>query len=133
VLIGCVVVLAGFAQPLVLLVISACVGGGMMVLYSALLIVLNRKVLPKQIAISNGRLAALAWAFLLFGVLSILTVIDQVGKLLGAEWGRGASQALWSTAGRDGRAHGRGSRHIGQNGGPFGRRRSSLTVKPCRS
>jgi hypothetical protein len=83
VLIGCVVLLAGFSQPIVLLVISACVGGSMMVLYSALLIVLNRKVLPAEIGITKGRVAALGWAFLLFGVLSVLTIIDQVGGLFG--------------------------------------------------
>ncbi len=83
VLVGCVVVLAGFAQPLVLLVISACVGGVMMFIYSGLLILLNRKVLPDAIRIKAGRIAVLGWSFLLFGVLSVLTVIDQGKKLLG--------------------------------------------------
>ena len=80
---GCVVVLAGFAQPLVLLVISACVGGVMMFIYSGLLILLNRKVLPDAIRIKAGRIAVLGWSVLLFGVLSVLTVIDQGKKLLG--------------------------------------------------
>ncbi|MGH4006607.1 MAG: Nramp family divalent metal transporter [Pseudonocardiaceae bacterium] len=83
VLVGCLVLLAGFAQPIVLLVISACVGAVMMVIYSALLIVLNRRVLPPQIQISKGRTAMLIWSFLLFGVLSILTIITQAGKLFG--------------------------------------------------
>ena len=83
VLLGCVILLAGFAQPIVLLVISACVGGTMMAIYSALLIMLNRKVLPGPIGITGGRLAVLGWAVLLFGVLAVLTVIDQVGKLVG--------------------------------------------------
>jgi hypothetical protein len=83
VLIGCVVLLAGISQPIVLLVISACVGGAMMVIYSALLIVLNRKVLPAEIGITTGRTAALVWSFLLFGVLSVLTIVDQVGGLFG--------------------------------------------------
>jgi hypothetical protein len=80
VLVGCVIVLAGFTQPLVLLVISASVGGVMMFVYSALLIVLNRKVLPEPIRIRGVRLGALAWSFALFGVLSVLTIIDQVKK-----------------------------------------------------
>ena len=63
--------------------VSACVGGAMMVIYSVLLIVLNRKVLPAEIGITTGRVAALVWAFLLFGVLSVLTIVDQVGGLLG--------------------------------------------------
>jgi hypothetical protein len=82
-LVGCLVLLAGFAQPIVLLVISACVGAVMMVIYSALLIVLNTRVLPRQIQISKGRTAMLSWSFLLFGVLSILTIITQAGKLFG--------------------------------------------------
>jgi hypothetical protein len=83
VLIGCVILLAGFDQPIVLLVISACVGGTMMAIYSVLLIVLNRRVLPEQIRMTNGRLVALAWAVLLFGVLAVLTIIDQAAELTG--------------------------------------------------
>jgi hypothetical protein len=81
VLVGCVVMVAGFAQPLILLVISACVGGLMMFIYSGLLILLNRKVLPRQIRIRAGRTAVLGWSVLLFGVLSVLTIIEQVEKL----------------------------------------------------
>jgi hypothetical protein len=80
VLVGCVIVLAGFAQPLVLLVISACVGGVMMFLYSGLLILLNRRVLPGPIRPGRGRVAVLGWSVALFGVLSVLTIIDQVRK-----------------------------------------------------
>jgi hypothetical protein len=85
VLVGCVIILAGFAQPLILLVISACVGGVMMFMYSGLLIVLNRKVLPEQIKVRGGRLVVLCWSVLLFGVLSVLTLIDQGRKLIGGD------------------------------------------------
>ncbi|OLF11635.1 hypothetical protein BLA60_11925 [Actinophytocola xinjiangensis] len=80
VLVGCVIMVAGFAQPLVLLVISASVGGVMMFVYSALLLLLNRKVLPPEIRIRGFRVGVLVWSFALFGVLSVLTVIDQVKK-----------------------------------------------------
>jgi hypothetical protein len=83
VLIGCLITLAGFAQPLVLLVISACVGGVMMFIYSILLLVLNRKVLPDAIKIRGARVVVLGWSVALFGVLSVLTIIDQGGKLFG--------------------------------------------------
>jgi hypothetical protein len=83
VLVGCVVMVAGFTQPLVLLVISACVGGLMMFIYSGLLILLNRTVLPQQIRIRAGRTAVLGWSVAMFGVLSVLTIIDQVRKLFG--------------------------------------------------
>jgi hypothetical protein len=79
--IGIVVLLSGFSQPIVLLVISAVVGGFMMFIYSGLLILINRRILPEPIRVRGVRLAALVWAFLLFGVLSILTIQDRIGEL----------------------------------------------------
>jgi hypothetical protein len=81
VFIGIVVLAAGFDQPIVLLVISAVVGGFMMFLYSALLILINRRILPAPIRIRGVRLVALIWSFLLFGVLSVLTFQDRIGEL----------------------------------------------------
>lgn len=81
VVLGIVILLAGFDQPLVLLVISACVGGGMMFIYSILLLVLNRRVLPDALRIRSYRVAALVWSVLLFGVFSVLTVWQQGQKL----------------------------------------------------
>jgi hypothetical protein len=83
VVIGCVVLLSGLSQPLVLLVISAVTGGLMMFMYSALLLLVNRKTLPEEIRPGMGRVAALVWAFLLFGFLSVLTFEEQLGKLFG--------------------------------------------------
>ena len=78
VVVGIVVLLVGFDQPLVLIVISACVGGVMMFFYSALLILINRRTLPEPIRIKGVRLLALGWSFALFGVLSVLTIADQL-------------------------------------------------------
>ena len=83
--IGCVILLAGFSQPLVLLVIAAVTGGLMMFIYSALLILLNRRVLPPQIRPGAGRVAALVWSFLLFGLLTVLTFNQQIRTLFGIE------------------------------------------------
>ena len=83
VLIGIVVLLSGFSQPIVLLVISAVVGGFMMFLYSGLLILINRRILPTPIRIRGVRLGALIWAIALFGILSVLTFRDQITKLFG--------------------------------------------------
>ncbi len=83
VLIGIIVLLVGFTQPIVLLVISAVVGGFMMFLYSGLLILINRKTLPEPIRVRGARLGALIWAIVLFGVLSVLTFRDQIAKLFG--------------------------------------------------
>ncbi|WP_448619186.1 Nramp family divalent metal transporter [Geodermatophilus sp. URMC 65] len=83
VVIGVVVILSGLSQPLVLLVISAVTGGLMMFIYSALLLLVNRRTLPQEIRPGAGRVAALVWAFLLFGFLSVLTFNQQLQNLFG--------------------------------------------------
>ncbi len=81
--VGIIVLLAGFDQPIVLLVIAAVVGGFMMFIYSGLLILINRKILPEPIRIRGVRLGAMIWSIALFGTLSILTFRDQLAKLFG--------------------------------------------------
>jgi hypothetical protein len=80
--VGSAIVAVGFNQPLVLLVISACTGGLIMFLYSMLLIVLNRRLLPAALAPAPFRIGALVWSTLFFGVLSALTVWQQFGRIL---------------------------------------------------
>jgi hypothetical protein len=57
----------------------------MMFIYSALLIMLNKRVLSPEIRPGGGRVAALVWAFVLFGVLSALTLAQQIPRLWAAE------------------------------------------------
>ena len=78
---GCIVLLSGLEQPLLLLVISSSIAGVMMFIYSMLLIQLNRRALPHQIKISGVRLAVMAFSVLFFGVFSVLLVYDE-GKAL---------------------------------------------------
>jgi hypothetical protein len=80
--VGSGILLAGFDQPLLLLVISACVGGFMMFVYSMLLLVLNRRVLPEEIKIRSYRVVALIIAVLVFGVFSALTIWQQGQRLI---------------------------------------------------
>lgn len=80
---GSGILLLGFEQPLVLLVISAVIAGMMMFVYSILLIWLNRRALPDAIKIRGIRLVAMIWAVLFFGYFSVLTVIDQARQFLG--------------------------------------------------
>ena len=80
--IGCAILIAGTDQPLVLLVISASVGGTMMCLYSFLLISLNRRRLPKAIQIRSFRVATMIWATAFFGVLAVMTIRQQILRLL---------------------------------------------------
>ena len=79
---GVVILLAGFDQPLTLVVLAACLSGIVMFIYSGLLIAINRKFMPAPLKIRGYRLGALVFAFLLFGVLSVIVVIDQFGELL---------------------------------------------------
>jgi hypothetical protein len=72
--IGCVILTLDVAQPLVLLVISASVGGFMMCIYSVLLIIINRRELPAAVRMRSYRLGIMVWATLLFGVMAALTI-----------------------------------------------------------
>jgi hypothetical protein len=74
------IIAAGLDQPLVLLVISACIAGFMMFIYSALLIIINRRFLPLELRPAGYRIASLVWAIGLFGILSAITVLDQARK-----------------------------------------------------
>jgi hypothetical protein len=83
VVIGIIVISAGFTQPIALVLISAVTGGTMMFMYSILLIITNRRMLPKPIRVGTGRLVALVWSVLLFGILATLTFQQQISRLLG--------------------------------------------------
>ena len=74
---------AGFTQPIALVLIAAVTGGTMMFIYSILLIITNRRMLPGPIRVGGIRLVALIWSILLFGVLSVLTFRDQLATLFG--------------------------------------------------
>jgi len=81
--IGIIVLLIGFDQPLVLIVISAVVGGVMMFFYSGLLILINRKILAGELRIAGVRLGVMVWSIALFGTLSVLVVIQQYRDVCG--------------------------------------------------
>ena len=81
-LFGVAVLLAGFDQPLTLVVLAAALSGMVMFVYSILLIIINRRFLPAPLKIRGFRLVALIWAVGLFGVLSVVVIVDQGGDLL---------------------------------------------------
>lgn len=83
VLIGIFELLIGIDQPLVLIVISAVVGGMMMFIYSGLLILVNRKVLSGELRIRGVRLGMMVWSVGLFGTLSVLVIIQQYRDVFG--------------------------------------------------
>jgi hypothetical protein len=80
---GALVLLAGFDQPLPLLVLSAALNGFVMFLYSGLLLWLNATSFRGPLRIHPARAAALLFSFAFFGYFSVLTLADQLGALSG--------------------------------------------------
>ena len=74
---GTAILLSGFDQPLSLVVVAAALSGGVMFIYSLLLLVINRRFLPDQLKVRGVRMLALLWAAGLFGVMSVLVVINE--------------------------------------------------------
>jgi len=79
IVVGSLILISGIDQPFVLVVISSCIAGVQMFIYSALLILLNRKALPEPLKIRGVRLVVLAVSFLFFGFLSVLLLLDALG------------------------------------------------------
>jgi hypothetical protein len=65
------------SQPLILLIISASIGGFMMFVYSGLLILINKRSLPPAVRIGGFRTATMVWSVLLFGFASVIAVQAQ--------------------------------------------------------
>lgn len=84
VLTGSGIIGSGLDQPLVLLVIAGCIAAFMMFIYSALLVVLNRRMLAPPLRPAAYRIAAMIWAVALFGLLSAITIVEQARRLFGA-------------------------------------------------
>ena len=89
ILLGTVILLVGFDKPLVLLVTSAAMNGGVMFVYSILLLYLNSKVLPRRIAIGPGRFLMIIWSAAFFGYFSIQALRLKVLPYLAALFGFG--------------------------------------------
>ena len=77
---GSVILLSGFNQPLLLLVIAACLNGMVMFVYSILLIQLNRRGLPPALRVRGLRLGMLVVATLFYGFFAGWLVLVQVGN-----------------------------------------------------
>jgi hypothetical protein len=79
---GSIILLSGFNQPLLLLVIAACLNGMVMFVYSILLIQLNRRGLPAAIRVGGFRLFMLLFATVFYGFFAGWLVVVQVGAYL---------------------------------------------------
>jgi hypothetical protein len=79
---GSIILLSGFDQPLLLLVIAACLNGAVMFVYSILLIQLNRRALPAPLRVRGFRLGMLVFASLFYGVFAGWLVLVQIQAYL---------------------------------------------------
>jgi hypothetical protein len=79
---GSIILLSGFSQPLFLLVVSACLNGMVMFVYSILLIQLNRRGLPPALRVHGLRLGMLIFATVFYGFFSGWLVLVQVRSYL---------------------------------------------------
>ncbi|MFM8286810.1 MAG: Nramp family divalent metal transporter [Planctomycetaceae bacterium] len=68
----------GFRQPLFLLKTSAAMNGGVMFIYTVILLYLNAKILPRSIAIGAGRFVAMIWGAGFFGYFTLLALKEEV-------------------------------------------------------
>ncbi|GAA2353467.1 Nramp family divalent metal transporter [Saccharopolyspora halophila] len=74
---GSGILLSGAEEPLALILISSSAGGVVMFLYSMMLIVTNRKFLPKSIRLGGWRLVMMLVAVAFYGYFSIALLVDQ--------------------------------------------------------
>ncbi len=78
---GCLILLVFTQQPLVMLVISSCMAGMQMAIYGGLLVYMNKKALPPELRIKLFRTVVVIVSAAFFGVLGVITIIQQVQKL----------------------------------------------------
>jgi hypothetical protein len=81
--IGTIILLAGFDAPLILLVTSACISGGVMAVYSVLLLQLNRTALPEALKLKGWRLPVMVIAALFYIFFVGWFIVAQIQSLLG--------------------------------------------------
>jgi hypothetical protein len=65
-------------QPMFLLKMSAAMNGGVMFIYSVLLLYLNTKILSRSIAVSPIRFLAMIWACAFYGYFTLLALQSDV-------------------------------------------------------
>jgi hypothetical protein len=78
---GILILVAGFEEPLGLIVVSAALGGSLMFLYSGLLIWVNFRLLRGPVRMSRTRLALLIWATCFYGYFSLRLLFGIPGQL----------------------------------------------------
>ncbi|KKQ50591.1 MAG: hypothetical protein US95_C0001G0029 [Candidatus Woesebacteria bacterium GW2011_GWB1_38_5] len=77
---GCAVFMAGFTEPLNLVITGAVMNAATMFVYAIMIYILNVKLLPKMMAPSTLRRAIMIIATLFYGGFSIFTIVKYIFK-----------------------------------------------------
>ncbi|MGI5153303.1 Nramp family divalent metal transporter [Plantactinospora sp. CA-294935] len=81
IVLGSIILLAGFSQPLGLLIISTCAASVVTLLYSILLVRLNIRDLPAAIRLRGWRLGGMLAAIGFYGFFAVAMVVTQLQRL----------------------------------------------------
>jgi hypothetical protein len=81
IVLGSIILLAGFDQPIGLLIVSTCAASVVTLLYSILLVKLNIRDLPAAIRLRGWRLGGLLIAIAFYGFFAVAMVVTQLQKL----------------------------------------------------
>jgi hypothetical protein len=81
IVLGSAILLAGFDQPIALLIVSTCAASVVTLLYSILLVRLNTRDLPSPIRLRGVRLAGMLIAIAFYGFFALAMVVTQLQDL----------------------------------------------------
>ena len=81
IVLGSAILLAGFDQPLGLLVVSTCAASVVTLLYSILLVRLNTRDLPAPVRLRGWRLGGMLVAIGFYGFFAIAMIVTQLDRL----------------------------------------------------
>ncbi len=81
IVLGSAILLAGFSQPIGLLIVSTCAASVVTLLYSILLIRLNTRDLPAAIRLRGWRLGGMLVAIGFYGFFAVAMVVTQLQRL----------------------------------------------------
>jgi hypothetical protein len=81
IVLGSSILLAGFSQPLGLLIVSTCAASVVTLLYSILLVRLNLKDLPSAVRLGGWRLGGMLVAIGFYGFFAVAMVVTQLQRL----------------------------------------------------
>ena len=81
IVLGSLILASGFTQPIGLLLVSTCAASFVTLVYSVLLVRLNRRDLPEAIRLRGGRLAGIVAAICFYGFFAIAMIVTQIQNL----------------------------------------------------